>query len=299
MTKEKAFSVGSEAGGERLDTVLAGVLGLGLRAAKRLAGEGRALVDGVPRPPAYKLRPGQSVTLLDDPEAQEPPRIEVLALGGGFAALRKPAGLHSAALEGGGGDSVEAALEALFPGGGAVLVNRLDRDTSGLVLAALDRDAATRYKLLEDAGKVDKRYLAVVSGRLEAPLLLRREIDMARRARVKVLAGDSADPLRATHVRPLGVLPLGVLPLGAREGATLVEARIAKGARHQIRAHLAAAGHPIVGDELYGGSGTADCPGLRLHHWRVSLSGLCAACAPGWNEFQDVIQGMMEENPCA
>ncbi|WP_243309891.1 pseudouridine synthase family protein [Fundidesulfovibrio agrisoli] len=286
--------MGNEAGGERLDAVLAAQLGLGLRAAKRLAVEGRALVDGVPRPPAYKLRPGQGVTLLDAPKPQEPPRIEVLARGGGFAALRKPAGLHTAALEGGGGASLEAALETLFPSGGAVLVNRLDRDTSGIVLAALDRDAATRYKLLEDAGEVDKRYLAVVYARLEAPLLLRREIDMARRARVKVLPGDSPDPLRVTNVRPLGAQTLGT-----GEGFTLVEARIAKGARHQIRAHLAAAGHPIVGDALYGGPDAAPGRRLRLHHWRVSLPGLCAACAPGWKEFQDVIQRVMEENPCA
>ncbi|MFP5238623.1 MAG: RluA family pseudouridine synthase, partial [Acidobacteriota bacterium] len=118
MTKEKAFFVDSGSGGERLDTVLAAQLGLGLRAAKRLAGEGRALVDGVPRPPAYKLRPGQAVTLLEAPAPQEPPAIRVLAQGGGFAALQKPAGLHTAALEGGGGDSLEAALVALFPGGG-------------------------------------------------------------------------------------------------------------------------------------------------------------------------------------
>lgn len=294
MTKEKAFFVESDAGGERLDAVLAAQLGVGLRGARRLAGEGRALVDGVPRPPAYKLRPGQAVTLLDAPAPQKPPAIQVLAQGGGFAALCKPAGLHTAALEGGGGASLEAALEALFPGGGAVLVNRLDRDTSGIVLAALDRDAATRYKLLEDAGEVDKRYLAVAHGEIEAPLLLRREIDMARRARVKVLPGDSPDPLRATSVRPLGAQHLGT-----GEGVTLVEARIAKGARHQIRAHLAAAGHSIVGDELYGGPDAAPGQGLRLHHWRVSLPGLCAACAPGWDEFQDVIQRVMEENPCA
>ncbi|WP_243439869.1 pseudouridine synthase family protein [Fundidesulfovibrio soli] len=289
MTKEKAFTLGAEAGGERLDAVLASLLGLGLRGAKRLAGEGRALVDGVPRPPAYKVRPGQTVALIEAPRPQGEPSVRLLARGGGFAALQKPAGLHTAALKGGGGDSVEAALGELFPGEGAVLVNRLDRDTSGIVLAALDRDAAARYKILEDTGQVDKRYLAVVLGSLDAPLLLRREVDMARRARVKVLPGDSPDPLRATGVRPLA----------EGEGVTLVEARIAKGARHQIRAHLAAAGHPIAGDALYGDPGAAAVHGLRLHHWRVSLPGLCAACAPGWAEFQDVIQRVMEENPCA
>jgi len=160
------------------------------------------------------------------------------------------------------------------------------------VLAALDRESATRYRMLEDAAGVDKRYLAVVHGSVETPLTLRRKIDMARRARVRVLPEDAADPLRATQVRPLA----------AENGRTLVEARIAKGARHQIRAHLAAAGHPIVGDTLYGepcgGPGSDPDAGLRLHHWRMCLPGLCAATAPEWDEFQDVISRVMEENPC-
>lgn len=298
MTNDFNFLTGDADSGERLDRFLAARAGVGLRAARRMIARGAVSVEGRPRGEAYKLRPGQAVKAEragEDAPGQAPdasgsavpeqggPRL--LKAGGGFAAFFKPAGLHTAALAGGGGPSLEALLPALCSGKEVLLVNRLDRDTSGIVLGALSRADAVRFREMENRGEVDKRYLAVVRGAVDAPMELRWSLDTAGRARTRVLDAQAADRLRWTRVSPVRMI----------DGRTLVEARIAKGARHQIRAHLARAGLPIAGDGLYGTPGEG---GLRLHHWRCSLPGFCAACAPDWNEVKALVEVFSEEHPC-
>lgn len=290
MTNENGFDVDESCAGERLDRFLAGASGLGLRAARRMIEAGRVLVQGRPARASHRLGAGQAVRVLGDAgieEGQGALRAVLLKKAGDFAALCKPAGLNTASLAGGGGASLEAQLGGLLPEGGYLLVNRLDRDTSGIVLAAATEAARARFKRLEDESRVDKRYLAVVQGVLSAPVELRWALDTADRARTRVLDGPAADPLRVTTARPLA----------AAGGLTLVEARIAKGARHQIRAHLARAGHPILGDALYGGG--TDAGGLRLHHWRCEMPGFCAAALPDWEEFKVEVELLAKENPCA
>ncbi|MFZ5427167.1 MAG: pseudouridine synthase [Thermodesulfobacteriota bacterium] len=298
MTNDFIFLTGDADSGERLDRILAERTGLSLRAARRMIGRNAVSVEGRTRAEAYKLRPGQIVKVAGEGEnspAGTAPGASGLAMpeeggprllkaGGGFLAFFKPAGLHTAALAGGGGPSLEAMLPGLHPGE-VILVNRLDRETSGIVLGALSREDAERFREMENRGEVDKRYLAVVWGAVDAPVELRWRLDTAGRARTRVLDAPAADRLRWTRVNPVGMF----------DGRTLIEARIAKGARHQIRAHLARAGRPIAGDELYG---TPEEGGLRLHHWRCSLPGFCAACAPDWNEVKVLVEFFSEEHPC-
>lgn len=262
----KRVSVPASLAGQRLDRVLELLLpGSGLRARRRLAESGRALLDGVACGPARKVRAGQLLELAPEPgeaaASWSGPEPEVLARGGGYAALRKPAGLHSAALAGGGGPSVEALLPELFPGEAPVLLNRLDRDTSGLLLVGLEPGSGERFRALEAAGAVDKEYRAVALG-APAAVTLRRRLDMAERSRTRVLDADDPDPARWTVVEPLEPFALPDDP----GGATLLRVRIRRGARHQIRAHLAGAGHPLLGDALYGGP---PAQRLFLHHLRL------------------------------
>jgi len=188
-------------------------------------------------------------------------------------------------------------------------------------LGALDEASARRFRSLEDLGAVDKRYLAVVAGNCVQPMLLAWALDMADRATVKVLDEHARDELRFTSVRPLAhriltpgaaspampanehgeACPAETCP-GRELGLTLVEARIAKGARHQIRAHLARAGYPILGDSRYGGPAW---PGLRLHHWSSTFAGFEVRALPQWPEWPgwktvDVsLELSLEENGCA
>lgn len=230
---------------------------------------------------------------------------------GGLAALYKPAGLHSAMLAGGGGPSLEAALASLTgvgdsagasgQGEGAFprLLNRLDAGTSGLVLAALDAGGERIWRVAQAEGTVDKRYLALVVGHPPRDFIVRAALDMSRRVRVRPLEHD-ADPLRHTEVRVLArftradVPKIGgpavqhpapnAGPYGDRkpDGAlALVGCRIRRGARHQIRAHLALAGYPLWGDDLYGAGGGM----FFLHHGLCRLPGFQALCLPVWEAF--------------
>jgi len=315
MTNEKEFTVDGKGASLRLDRFLCDAAGLSLRSARRLTERGAVLVDGAARQASYKLREGQGVRIesLDDgaPERPRPQGARLLKAEGGFAAFFKPSGLHTVELSGGGGPSLEAMLSHLYPDGPVRLVNRLDQDTSGIVLGALDETSARRFRALEELGAVDKRYLAVVVGNLVKPMLLTWALDMADRATVKVLEQETPDSLRFTSVRPLahrifipGAAPPDACtdafahaspnecgaasPTGDEAGAesclTLVEARIAKGARHQIRAHLSRAGFPILGDSRYGGPGW---PGLRLHHWKSTFAGFDVLTLPEWPEWPE------------
>ncbi|MGE4552181.1 MAG: pseudouridine synthase family protein [Desulfovibrionaceae bacterium] len=283
-----SLRLGAEQDGARLDAALAALCpGLGLRGRRRLIESGRVLVDGRPARPGLRVRAGQELALRPEPmpdsvsesapefgpDSVPIPGLRVVCEVDGLAAVYKPAGLHSAALAGGGGASAEAGLAALFPGRSPRLLNRLDRDTSGLLLAALTPDAAARWRAAEDAGAVEKTYLAVAAGDVSGPLALNRRLDTADRKRTRVLAEADPDPLRRTLVRPL----VRSLTHPPEAGVTVLEVVIFKGARHQIRAQLAAAGHPLLGDALYGGP---PAPRLFLHHGRARLPGFAAEARP-------------------
>lgn len=316
MTNEKHYIVERQGARLRLDRFLCDAAGLSLRSARRLTERGAVLVDGAARPGAYKLRAGQEVRIEplgdDAPESPMSQGARLLKSDGGFAAFFKPSGLHTVELSGGGGQSLEAMLAHLYPDGPVRLVNRLDQDTSGIVLGALDETSARRFRALEDLGAVDKRYLAVVAGKLMKPVLLTWALDMADRTTVKVLEMETPDSLRFTSVRPLahrittpddasgsslgacgdaaGHVSGAPCPAGTgscvEPSLTLVEVRIAKGARHQIRAHLARAGFPILGDSRYGGP---EWPGLRLHHWKSTFAGFDVLTLPQWPEWPEWI----------
>lgn len=268
---KRSLDVDETLAGSRLDYALAALLPeAGLRQRKRLIESGRVLVDGRPAPASLKLRAGQRVELLaPEPEPVAAAELPLLAKKSGFAALDKPAGLHSAALAGGGGASAEAQLALMFPGSQARLLNRLDFLTSGILLVALTAKAAKIYAGLE-ALDVTKEYLAVVRGELTEPLTLKRRLDADDRRRTRVLGKLEPEPRLWTRAWPEAALD---------GGRTLLRVRIHAGARHQIRAHLAAAGLPIVGDPLYG-EGAGDR--LFLHHSLLEFPGFRAESAPPW-----------------
>lgn len=138
------------------------------------------------------------------------------------------------------------------------LIHRLDRPTSGLMLFALHPRAARGLARLWRAGRVAKRYLAVISGDPgEEPLVLDQAI-----ARDPLTPGRFAPSSRGRPARTA----VRTLIRGATQN--LVEARPLTGRSHQIRVHLAAAGWPVAGDVLYGG---APAPRLMLHAWRLEL----------------------------
>jgi tRNA pseudouridine32 synthase/23S rRNA pseudouridine746 synthase len=144
------------------------------------------------------------------------------------------------------------------------LIHRLDRDTSGVILTARTKPAATFLGKALMGKRFRKTYLAIVTpgapeprgGQIDAPL--RRE-SIGREAYMRVCAEDHPDAeIARSRYRTLA----------ATEGAALVELSPDTGRMHQLRVHMASIGRPIAGDSRYGGAlmlGGAPVPRLMLH----------------------------------
>ncbi len=155
--------------------------------------------------------------------------------------------------------TVTAVLARARPGEQLALCHRIDRETSGVLLLAKDRDAERFIKrILEerDEGryKVDKTYLAITWGvpaepafRVEHAL----KLDERHRFRVKMRVGDG-EPDALSAATRFRVLEVRARPADASRRYALVRCELETGRQHQIRAHLSALGTPIVGDKLYG-----------------------------------------------
>jgi len=290
MEKTLEFIAGSDQQGQRLDAALAALFpSLGLRGRRRLWKERQVLVDGLARSPAFKLRGGERIHLAPlcpvdafSVYGADPPRL--IARRESLFFFYKPGGLHTVSLAGGSKPSLAGLVDRLTPDASARLrlLTRLDRETSGIVIAAGDEDAARLWRQRENAGSIEKSYLAVLEGGLESEQVARNALDLTKTRRTRVLDADGP-ALRHTRIRPLacfqasGAPGLPSCPDGAR--LTLALCCIAKGARHQIRAHVAHIGHPLAGDALYGArSGSS----FLLHHCRIQWPGEQAACLPPW-----------------
>jgi RluA family pseudouridine synthase len=148
---------------------------------------------------------------------------------------------------------------------GLTLLTRLDYATSGAVPAALSREAFAFMAREREKGRIEKTYVCLVTGRLEREMSLSWTIETAggEKVRVRKERGEE-DPRYWTAVTPVRLAG----------DCTLVRAVISKGKRHQIRAHLAAAGHPVVGDRRYGAvppEGPGRCR-LMLHAEEVRFA---------------------------
>ena len=209
-------------------------------------------------------------------------------------AIDKPAGV---AVHGGSGVSfgvIEQLRQARPQARFLELVHRLDRETSGILLLAKKRSALTALQDQFRNRATGKTYLALVAGAwpanrkvIDQPLHKFLQADGERR--VRVVGRDDPDGMRAvTLVRVLRRLQLGAA--GSAPGAgvppaeakadgscSLLEVTIKTGRTHQIRVHLAAAGHPIAGDDKYGDferNKTLARRGLKrmfLHAWRLQF----------------------------
>ena len=293
-TLVREFLAGEDARGRRLDAALAVLFPcLGLRGRRRLWKEYLVLADGIARSPAYRLRGGETIRLvplsadavqeLPAACAEDPPRF--LARRGSFFFFYKPGGLHTESLAGASTRSLAALLGQLVPeeSGTLRLLGRLDQGSSGIVAAAGDEDAAQQWRRWENAGDVEKDYLAVLEGSLAGERLVRNALDPASARRTRVSEEDGPI-LRHTRIRPLACFQAGDAPeiMPGHPGEayfTLAVCRIAKGARHQIRAHTAHAGHPLAGDALYGACGGSS---FFLHHCRIQWPEGRLSCLPPW-----------------
>ncbi|HET6344801.1 MAG TPA: RluA family pseudouridine synthase [Myxococcota bacterium] len=248
-------------------------LGLTNKQVRQALETGKICIEGVPTTDG-----GRDVTGLRVTYRPDAPRLVVgrdpvvLHRDAGFVVVVKPAGMLSVSAarrrrEGSVTGFVRKRFGAAFP------VHRLDEDTSGLMLVALDERTQLRMKEDLAARKIERRYLALVrhlyppTPQTYESVLVRNRGDGKRGS-----ASDDADEGEApagkgkvaiTYVRRVERL--------ARD-ASLVEAALETGRTHQVRIHLSEAGFPILGDALYATQGvTRAAPRLALHAWFLGL----------------------------
>ncbi len=172
----------------------------------------------------------------------------------------KPAGVL--AVPGRGADKqdcLSARLQQQFPD--ALVVHRLDMSTSGLMLFARGAEIQRRLSIMFRDREMAKRYIAVLAGRLEAG---NGEVNLP------IMADWPNRPMQMVDVQ-LGKPSLTRYRLlSFDETTSRVELEPVTGRTHQLRVHMAAIGHPILGDALYGDASSA--PRLLLHASTLSLS---------------------------
>lgn len=264
-------------GGRPLDGAVRELAGLSWNAARAAVRSGKVTLDGeVSLDPSSPVRTGEVLAI--EPAAPKP-RTRAIAglastalvhLDGAVAVVRKPPGISTVPF----GDEAPGeelrTLDALvrevlarktsFRGRAPLgVVHRLDKDTTGLVV--FTRTIAAKKHLAQQFREhtVRREYLAIVHGRLDEARTIRsyllpdRGDGLRGSARVRQMEGQ----LAITHVRPVRFLA----------GATLVACRLETGRTHQIRIHLAEAGHMLVGEPVY----VRDHRGPRLSAPRTML----------------------------
>jgi 23S rRNA pseudouridine1911/1915/1917 synthase len=257
----------------RLDVVLTEALGTIRAEVQRAIAQGRVTVDGVRRPKSFRLEGGERIEVELAGRSDLPPDpnpVDVVYRDEDLAVVSKPAGVvthpTAARREGtlvnrliGMGIPLSPGDDPDRPG----IVHRLDAGTSGLLVVASSEHARERLAEMFRRHEVDRRYLALVRGAPEHDEFLIDAPLERRRARIQVEAVTGREAATEIVVRE------------RFDRAALVEARPRTGRTHQIRVHLSAVGHPIIGDRTYGGGGDeAKRLGLErpfLHSWRVAF----------------------------
>jgi 23S rRNA pseudouridine1911/1915/1917 synthase len=257
----------------RLDSVLARLSSLTRADVQRAIDRGSVTVDGVPRQKSFVLAGGERLEIVVEPPsdlaAEEPP-VPVRFEDEHVLVIAKPAGLVTHPTERrrsgtlvnrllGMGVSLSSAGGSLRPG----IVHRLDAGTSGLMLIAKTDQTHLALAAMFRRHAVERRYLSLARGSVEHDAFA-VDAPLGRHAARVILDATGGRPAETRfEVR------------GRSRSATLLEAVPRTGRTHQIRVHLAAIGHPILGDRVYGGAGDdARRLGLVrpfLHSWWIGF----------------------------
>jgi 23S rRNA pseudouridine1911/1915/1917 synthase len=284
----QVIEVGEALAGQRLDRALAATLpGLSRTRAQAAIAAGRVTVDGQPAKASLPLEAGMRVVVAPEPAparetadeadqtAEEPraPELDIIYEDAHILVLNKAAGVVVHPAPGHVGGTLVDALRAHVPGLDAAgedttrpgIVHRLDKDTSGLLVVA--KDAVSHAGLARQMKEhtTVKRYLALVEGQMPVPEgVIEAPIgrDPRYRQRMAIVSAGAGGREARTRFRVLRYA----------KGRSLLEMQLETGRTHQIRVHLAAVQHPVVGDAVYGRPQPPQPPRQFLHAAHLELA---------------------------
>jgi 23S rRNA pseudouridine1911/1915/1917 synthase len=257
------FTVADEAG-ERLDLLVARHGELSRTQAATLIANGTVLVNGERQKASYRAEPADIVVVTVPPPpgrdvVPEQIPLDIVYEDEHLLVVNKAAGMVVHPAPGNWSGTLVNALmgrgEPLAEGGGedrAGLVHRLDKDTSGLLVVAKTDESHRILSGALAARQVTRRYVAVCWGHLNADTLT---VD-------KPIARDPRDRTRMAIVQTGKAARTDFTRLARFDSVDLLRAHLHTGRTHQIRIHLSSVGHPVIGDDTYGGGGGRKLAGL-------------------------------------
>lgn len=258
----RAFTVEMAEAGQRLDRVLAARLpDLSRSRLQALIEDGHVTLDRGPAKPAHKLKGGEAVEVVVPVAVAATPRAEALPLDvvyedDDLIIINKPAGL---VVHPGAGNAEHTLVNALIHHCGASLsgiggvrrpgiVHRIDKETSGLLVAAKNDLAHHGLAAQFAAHDLERAYLAIVWGAPTPPAgRIAGNIGRHPIQRQKMTVRATGGKMAITHYRTLKRFDCA-----GKAAAALVECRLQTGRTHQIRVHMTHVGHPLIGDAVYG-----------------------------------------------
>jgi 23S rRNA pseudouridine1911/1915/1917 synthase len=274
--------------GARIDVVIAQCVSstISRRAVRRLIDAGAVSVDGIPlRVLSRRVNAGARIEIrgLESTEVAAPlaealaQAVPIIALDADVVVVNKPSGMPTEPTRQGAPGTCSHALRAQLAAQGDDVrflsaAHRLDTDTSGIVVFARSSEAAAALGAQFAAGSIDederaakpveRTYLALVHGAVPETLVLEAPLSRLPGAKAQVVVDEAGKPARTELER-----------LVEGKDASLVLCTPRTGRLHQVRVHLAHAGHPLVGDRRYGPEATAKkAAHLGLHAVALVIS---------------------------
>ncbi|MCD6533198.1 MAG: RluA family pseudouridine synthase, partial [Deltaproteobacteria bacterium] len=280
---------------------------------RRALKDGEILVDGCRAAKGVSLGVGQTVSFSEGLPARlasttlRPETgfsLDILYEDENLLALNKPGNCHTHPLSASETGTLTNRLIAAFPELAGVgefgslqpgLLNRLDYATSGVVLVARNSAVWRDLRRQFERHLIRKEYVAEVEGRFLTEIVIEKDLTHDRGDRRRMVVSPPAVPCRGLYPARTEVFPL---QFRKQQNLTQVRLVMYSGVMHQLRVHLADAGHPILGDTLYGGSsnlmekekefgGVISETGFHLHCLQMTLADGLVIVAPPPDWYKD------------